>query len=147
MLDLETSVLSKTALKAAVYPSDQPPTPASSSNSASISTQASANGSASADGTVFFRVFEVAEGGPAQAAGLLDGDTVRHACSRCCCYYYRLSFSDVLTRNRLGSICVQHIGVDHASQPVCSASSVSGGRGQRWWMHVVAGGQVLRAAS
>ena len=80
MLDLEASVLSKSALKVAVVSSDRPPEPeaASDSYSASASTQALAGPSASAEGTVFFRVFEVAEGGPAQAAGLMDGDTVRH---------------------------------------------------------------------
>ena len=77
MLDLEASVLSKSDLKVAVVSSDRPPEPASDSHSASASTQALAGPSASAEGTVFFRVFEVAEGGPAQAAGLMDGDTVR----------------------------------------------------------------------
>jgi hypothetical protein len=79
MLELEASVLSKSALKPQTVSHDQHPTLDSGSNGTSTSAQDSSRASAGDEGSVFFRVFEVAEGGPAQAAGLMDGDTVRHA--------------------------------------------------------------------
>lgn len=78
MLDLEACVLSKSALKPQAAPHEQPPPHASDANSASTQVRDSSPPAASAESAVFFRVFEVAEGGPAQAAGLIDGDTVRH---------------------------------------------------------------------
>jgi hypothetical protein len=77
MLELEASVLSKSALKPQTVSHDQHH-PDSGSNLTSTSAQDSSHVSAG-DECVFFRVFEVAEGGPAQAAGLMDGDTVRDA--------------------------------------------------------------------
>ena len=79
MLELEASVLSKTALKSKSDSSDQLSAMASGSSTERMDSQHSPNASTSDEGTVFFRVFEVAEGGPAQAAGLIDGDTVRRS--------------------------------------------------------------------
>lgn len=132
MLELEASVLSKSALKPQAASLDQSPALVSGSNSASsANAHDSPHVAASAEESVFFRVFEVAEGGPAQAAGLTDGDTVRLLLRlRCFQRYFDASIA--------GSICVQHIGARHASHSVGAASGISGSCGKRWWMHVLA---------
>ena len=146
MLELEASVLSKSALKPQLVSHDQAPTLVSTSDITSTNAQQSSLASASAQGCVFFRVFEVADGGPAQAAGLIDGDTVGH--------FLRLlllpSFGSplaILTAAHSGSIRVQYIGAHHASNSFGSASSFSGCRGKRWWMHVLERGQARTFAA
>jgi hypothetical protein len=82
MLELEAAVLSKSALKPPSDTRDQPS--AAASGCSSMESQYPLEASVSDEGRVFFRVFEVAEGGPAQAAGLIDGDTVRRPFSTRC---------------------------------------------------------------
>lgn len=137
MLELETSVLSKSALKPQSASHDQSPALVSGSNCAgSANAHDSPHVSASADESVFFRVFEVAEGGPAQAAGLTDGDTVRLLLWLCHVQRY---FDKLIA----GSISVQRIGAHHASHSFGAASCISGSCGKRWWMHVLACRQVI----
>jgi hypothetical protein len=89
MLELEASVLSKSALKSQSGSHDRQSALASGSSASTVDSRDSPSAPASDEGTVFFRVFEVAEGGPAQAAGLIDGDTVcpssRHRICGCGC--------------------------------------------------------------
>jgi hypothetical protein len=78
MLDLEACVLSKSALKPRAASHEQSVPLASVANFARTEIDDAPPAAASAESAVFFRVFEVAEGGPAQSAGLIDGDMVSY---------------------------------------------------------------------
>jgi hypothetical protein len=142
MLELETSVLSKSALKSQSGSHDRQSALASGSSASTMDPRESPSAPASDEGTVFFRVFEVAEGGPAQAAGLIDGDTVCPSSRRCICGCGCRAFP--LTPACTGSIRDKHIGADHAPHPICAAGCFSGGRRQRRRQHDVAGDQARR---